>query len=70
MTANDEVLLDVSDHEVDQALVLSANVRWVNSLSQKTLVGLALTEGPLLPGSILDQYLDRALLPPDSLDFG
>ena len=70
VTANDEVLLDVSDHEVDQALVLSANVRWVNSLSQKTLVGLAFTEGPLLPGSILDQYLDRALLPPDSLDFG
>lgn len=70
VAANEEVLLDVSDFEADQDLVLATSVRWVNNLSYKTIVGLAFTDGPLLPGSKFDQYLDRALLPPDSLDSG
>lgn len=40
----------------------------MNIWNHKTLLGLAFTEGPLLPGTILDQYFDRALLAPQSLD--
>lgn len=70
LDANDVVLLDASDYEADQELLLSASVRWVNNLGYKTCVGLAFTEGALLPGSKFDQYLDRALLPPDSVKLG
>jgi hypothetical protein len=59
---NEEVLLDVSDYEQHQNVSLSARVQWVNARSYNTLVGLVFTEGPLLPGTMLDQYLDKPLM--------
>jgi hypothetical protein len=47
---------------------LAACVKWINTLNYKIHVGLAFTQGPLLPGTILDQYFDRVLLAPGSLD--
>jgi hypothetical protein len=61
VVANEDVLLDVSDYEHNQNVSLPARVQWVNSRSYNTLVGLVFTEGPLLPGTMLDQYLDQAL---------
>jgi len=68
LTANDEVFLNLSDYKLFQNVYLPACVKWVNTLKHKTLVGLAFKEGPLLPGSILDLYLDRALMLPGSVD--
>ncbi|MCT0207748.1 PilZ domain-containing protein [Synechococcus sp. CS-1332] len=65
---NEEVLLDVSDYEQHQNVSLSARVQWVSTRSYNTLVGLVFTEGPLLPGTMLDQYLDRTLMPRGSGD--
>ncbi|WP_443081984.1 PilZ domain-containing protein [Synechococcus sp. BA-132 BA5] len=66
--ANDEVFLNLSDYKLFQNVYLPACVKWINTLRHKTLVGLAFKNGPLLPGSILDQYLDRALMVPESGD--
>ncbi len=61
LTANEEVLLDISDYEQHQSVSLPARVQWVNTRSYNTLVGLAFSDGPLLPGTMLDQYLDQTL---------
>ncbi len=66
--ANEEVLLDVSDYEQHQSVSLPARVQWVNTRSYNTLVGLVFTEGPLLPGTMLDQYLDKTLMVKHSFD--
>jgi len=58
---NEEVLLDISDYEQQQNVLLKARVQWVNTRSYNTLVGLLFSEGPLLPGTMLDQYLDQPL---------
>jgi hypothetical protein len=63
VVANEKVLLDVSDYERQQSVSLPASVQWVNSHSHNTLVGLVFSKGPLLPGTMLDQYLDRTLRP-------
>ena len=63
VVANEEVLLDVSDYERQQSVSLPASVQWMNSHSYNTLVGLVFSKGPLLPGTMLDQYLDRTLRP-------
>ncbi|MEA5442344.1 PilZ domain-containing protein [Cyanobium gracile] len=60
--ADEEVLLDVSDYERNQSVSLQARVKWIKTRSFNTLVGLVFTEGPVLPGTMLDQYLDRSLL--------
>jgi len=60
--ADEDVLLDVSDYERKQSLSLQARVKWVRIRNYNTLIGLVFTEGPLLPGTMLDQYLDRTLL--------
>jgi 23S rRNA G2069 N7-methylase RlmK/C1962 C5-methylase RlmI len=62
VVANEDVLLDISDYENHQSVSLPARVQWVNSRSYNTLVGLVFAEGPLLPGTMLDQYLDRTLM--------
>lgn len=59
--ADEEVLLDISDYEQHQSVSLPARVQWVNSRSYNTLVGLAFSDGPLLPGTMLDQYFDQTL---------
>ncbi len=61
VTADEEVLLDISDYEKHQSVSLPARVQWVNSRSYNTLVGLAFSDGPLLPGTMLDQYFDQTL---------
>ncbi|MCP9920819.1 PilZ domain-containing protein [Cyanobium sp. Cruz CV13-4-11] len=64
VNANDHVFLNVSDNRLFQNVYLSACVKWINILNHNIVVGLAFTEGPVLPGTILDQYLDRSLLAP------
>lgn len=61
VTTDEEVLLDISDYEKHQSLSLPARVQWVNTRSYNTLVGLAFSDGPLLPGTMLDQYFDQTL---------
>ncbi len=61
VVANEEVLLDISDYEKHQSTSLPARVQWVNIRSYNTLVGLAFSDGPLLPGTMLDQYFDQTL---------
>ncbi|MEA5410512.1 PilZ domain-containing protein [Synechococcus sp. BA-120 BA3] len=61
VTTDEEVLLDISDYEQHQSVSLPARVQWVNTRSYNTLVGLAFSDGPLLPGTMLDQYLDQTL---------
>lgn len=63
---SDQVFLNISDYGLFRNVYLSACVQWVKTWNHKTLLGLAFTEGPLLPGTILDQYFDRALLAPRS----
>jgi hypothetical protein len=64
---SDRVFLNISDYGLFRNVHLSACVQWMNTWNHKTLLGLSFTEGPLLPGTILDQYFDRALLAPRSL---
>jgi hypothetical protein len=61
VSADEEVLLDISDYEQHESISLPARVQWVNSRSYNTLVGLAFSDGPLLPGTMLDQYFDQTL---------
>jgi len=61
VVAQEEVLLDVSDYERNQSISLPARVQWVKTKSYNTLVGLVFSDGPLLPGTMLDQYLDQTL---------
>ncbi len=65
---NDRVFLNISDYGLFQNVYLPACVKWMKSWNHKILVGLAFTDGPLLPGTLLDQYFDKALLAPGSLD--
>ncbi|MEA5442283.1 PilZ domain-containing protein [Cyanobium gracile] len=65
---NDQVFLNVSDYALFRNVYLSACVKWMTTMNHKIHMGLAFTEGPVLPGTILDQYFDRALLAPGSLD--
>jgi len=65
---NDQVYLNISDYGLFQNVYLAACVKWINTLNYKIHVGLAFAQGPLLPGTILDQYFDRVLLAPGSLD--
>jgi 23S rRNA G2069 N7-methylase RlmK/C1962 C5-methylase RlmI len=60
--ADEDVPLEVSDYESNQNVSLQSRVKWVRTKSYNTLVGLVFTEGPLLPGTMLDQYLDRTLM--------
>lgn len=62
VTVDEEVLLDISDYEKHQSVSLPARVQWVNIRSYNTLVGLEFRDGPLLPGTMLDQYLDQVLV--------
>ena len=66
--ANEEVLLDISDYEQHQNISLPARVQWVNTRSYNTLVGLLFSQGPLLPGTMIDQYLDKTLMARGSLE--
>ncbi|MBM5823596.1 MAG: PilZ domain-containing protein [Cyanobacteria bacterium K_Offshore_surface_m2_011] len=66
--ADEEVLLDISDYEQHQSVSLPARVQWVNTRSYNTLVGLAFSDGPLLPGTMLDQYFDQTLQTRDGFE--
>lgn len=68
VVANEEVLLDISDYEQHQNISLPARVQWVNTRSYNTLVGLLFSQGPLLPGTMLDQYLDKTLMARGSVE--
>jgi len=59
--ADEKVLLDISDYEKHESVSLPARVQWVNTRNYNTLVGLAFIDGPLLPGTMLDQYFDQTL---------
>ncbi len=65
---NDQIFLSISDHDLFRNVYLSACVKWMTVLNQQIRIGLAFTEGPLLPGTILDQYFDKALRAPGSSD--
>jgi len=65
---NDQVFLSISDNALFRNVYLSACIKWMTVWNQKIHLGLAFVEGPLLPGTILDQYFDRALLAPRSSD--
>lgn len=65
---HDQVFLNISDEGLVRNVYLSTCVRWMTIWNQKIRMGPASTEGPLLPGTILDQYFDRALVAPGSLE--
>jgi len=58
---NENVLFEVSDFEIQQKVSLPSRVQWVNASGYNTVVGLVFNEGPLLPGTLLDTYLDQSL---------
>ncbi len=60
----DEVLLEVSDPKGERKLPLPSVVRWVEASGYRTTMGLEFAQGPLLPGSLLDEFLDRTLALP------
>ena len=62
VSANEQVAFDSTDFEHQESISLQARVQWVSTRSFNTLIGLVFTEGPLLPGTMLDQYLDQTLL--------
>jgi hypothetical protein len=62
----EEVLLMVSDDESQQKVSLPSRVQWVDSGGYNTIMGLSFNEGPLLPGSLLDEFLDQSLKAPPS----
>jgi hypothetical protein len=59
---NENVLFEVSDFEIQQKVSLPSRVQWVDSSGYNTVVGLVFNDGPLLPGTLLDAYLDQSLL--------
>nr|WP_043325517.1 PilZ domain-containing protein [Cyanobium gracile] len=61
---SEEVWLDVSDFEEKQSVTLPARVQWVSSKGYGIHLGLLFRDGPLLPGTLLDQYLDQTLQTP------
>jgi hypothetical protein len=63
----DEVVIEVSDAEGQQKLRLPSCVKWVDESGYNTVVGLAFAQGPLLPGSLLDRYLDQFLALPTAV---
>ncbi len=58
---NENVLFEVSDFEIQQKVSLPSRVQWVNASGYNTVVGLVFDNGPLLPGTLLDTYLDQSL---------
>jgi hypothetical protein len=66
VSANEQVVLDITDFEQQESICLQARVQWVSTRRFNTLIGLVFTEGTLLPGTMLDQYLDRTLKTPGS----
>jgi hypothetical protein len=59
---SDVAFISIIDQLLLQDIGLYATVKLINSWKDKTLAGLLFTEGPLLPGTILDQYIDRTLM--------
>ena len=59
---DEEVILDFSDMERNQHLSLPSQVQWVKEKNYNTQIGLRFLNGPLLPGTMLDDYLDQPLL--------
>jgi hypothetical protein len=59
---NENVIFDVSDFEIQQKVSLTARVQWVSASGYNTIVGLVFNEGPVLPGTLLDAYLDQSLM--------
>jgi hypothetical protein len=62
----EEVLLMVSDEESQQKVSLPSRVQWVDTGGYNTVMGLSFSQGPLLPGSLLDEFLDQSLKAPPS----
>lgn len=66
--ANDDLFLLITDFHAAKSVSLPARVMWMNLWSYETHIGLVFLESPLLPGTMLDQYLDKALMPPGRAD--
>ena len=58
---NENVTLTINDVELSQELCLPSQVQWYKEKNFNTEIGLRFLKGPLLPGSVLDQYLDQSL---------
>ncbi len=58
---NENVVLDFSDSELSLDLSVPSQVQWVKEKNYNTEIGLLFLTGPLLPGTMLDQYLDQSL---------
>nr|WP_286194311.1 PilZ domain-containing protein [Synechococcus sp. CCY 0621] len=58
---NENVVLDFSDGELNLDLSVPSQVQWVKEKNYNTEIGLRFLTGPLLPGTMLDQYLDQPL---------
>jgi hypothetical protein len=61
LDANENVVLDFSDSELNLVLSVPSQVQWVREKHYNTEIGLSFLTGPLLPGTMLDRYLDQPL---------
>ncbi|MEA5417070.1 PilZ domain-containing protein [Synechococcus sp. BA-132 BA5] len=57
----EHVILDFSDAELNKELAIPSQVQWVREKNYNTEIGLLFLNGPLLPGTMLDEYLDKPL---------
>ena len=57
----DEVTLEFNDFDLQQKLSLPSQVQWVKATPSSTQIGLQFLQGPLLPGTMLDEFFDRSL---------
>ena len=57
----EHVILDFSDAELNKELAIPSQVQWVREKNYNTEIGLLFLKGPLLPGTMLDEYLDKPL---------
>lgn len=58
---NENVVLDFADSDLNLDLSVPSEVQWVKEKNYNTEIGLRFLPGPLLPGTLLDQYLDQPL---------
>ncbi|WP_216903415.1 PilZ domain-containing protein [Synechococcus sp. CCY 9618] len=61
VAAAEEVTVEFSDAERQQKLSLPSRVEWVKPTAYNSQIGLRFLQGPLLPGTMLDEYLDQSL---------
>ena len=67
LDANETVVLDFSNSDLNLDLSVPSQVQWVREKNYNTEIGLRFLTGPLLPGTMLDQYLDQPLAVRDGI---